>query len=369
MKQKRLLLVDDSEIDRGILRNILQNDFDIIETDNGYAALEIIFSGKPRIDGVLLDIFMPVLDGFNVLRLMKESKIENLPVILVTANATKPNVEKAIFYKVTDFITKPFNANAIAERLRALFSVEETTKEVVIPEQTFSDNDVAETNTYISKLKKIYVEYLKNNNMSDEHYLNVSALTEIMLTVCAAEDKTFDIDISHISMAAKAAYFLDIGCMVVPDALIASKGRDAQGGRDIYKSHTVAGAELVWLNHSPACRYFVKMCGDICMHHHERNDGRGYPHKLSGKDNSIYAQIAAAANKFDSIFSKHTEVNDFRFDFTLKEMSSDSGEFSPFILTLLDNSRLSILDYYKKNVRKNETYNNKKNDKKSNIEL
>ncbi len=358
-KKKKLLLVDDSEIDRGILRNILQNDFDIAEVDNGYAALEIIFSGRPHIDGVLLDIFMPVLDGFNVLRLMKESKIENLPVILVTANATKPNVEKAIFYKVTDFITKPFNASSITERLRAIFSIEES-KEVVIPEQTFSDNDVAETNTYISKLKKIYNEYLKNNNKDDLHYINVSALTEIMLTVCAAEDKNFDLDSSRINMVAKAAYFFDIGRMVVPDSIIAMEGRNSEGGKAIYETHTVAGAELVWLNHSPACRYFVKMCGDICMHHHERNDGRGYPHRLSGNDNSIYAQVVGAANRFDRLFSKYMEVNDFRFDFTLREMTVDSGEFSQSILTLLDNSRIPILSYYKKNARKKETFNENK---------
>lgn len=368
MKQKRLLLVDDSEIDRGILKNIIQNDFDIVEVDNGYAALEIIFSGRPHVDGVLLDIFMPVLDGFNVLRLMQESKVENLPVILVTANATKPNVEKALLYKVTDFITKPFNASDIAERLRTLFSIEET-KEVVIPKHTFSENDISETNTYISKLKKIFNEYLRNNNKDDEHYVNISALTEIMLTVCAAEDKTFEADSAHISMIAKAAYFIDMGFMVVPDALTTSKGRRTESDMAVYQTHTVAGAEMVWLNHSPSCRYFVKMCGEMCMHHHERNDGRGYPHKLAGSDNTIYAQIAGAANRFDRIFCKYMEINDFRFDFTLREMAVDSGEFSPFVLKLLDNSRIPILSYYKKKARKKEKYNEKKRSKKHEKEL
>jgi len=358
MKQKSLLLVDDSEIDRGILKNILQNDFDIVEVDNGYAALEIIFSGKPKVDGVLLDIFMPVLDGFNVLRLMQENKIENLPVILVTANATKPNVEKALSYKVTDFITKPFNAKAIAERLRTLFSIEET-KEVVIPKHTFSENDISETNTYISKLKKIFGEYLRNNDKTDEHFVNISALTEILLTVGAAEDKGIDADSTHINMISKAAYFLDIGCMVVPDALLAEKNKKTDADKAIYQTHTVAGAEMVWLNHSPSCRYFVKMCGDICMHHHERNDGRGFPHQLSGSDNSIYAQIVGAANKFDNIFSKYKDITDFRFDFALREMSVDSGEFSPVVISLLEDSRMPILSFYKKKNRQKEKYNDK----------
>ncbi len=101
------------------------------------------------------------------------------------------------------------------------------------------------------------------------------------------------------------------------------------------------------------------------MHHHERNDGRGFPHKLAGSDNSVYAQVVGAANRFDQIFSKYMEINDFRFDFALREMSVDTGEFSPFILTLLDNSRIPILSYYKKNARKKEKYNDKKRDKKN----
>lgn len=352
MKQKRLLLVDDSEIDRGILKNIIQNDFDIVEADNGYAALEIIFSGRPKIDGVLLDIFMPVLDGFNVLRLMKEKKVENLPVILVTANATKPNVEKALLYKVTDFITKPFDANGIAERLRALFNVE-ASETVVIPKHTFSENDITETNTYITKLKKIYTEYLRNSDKDDERYVRTAALTEIILGEHSTEDKSFDLDNIHMSMVGKAAYFIDIGHMVVPDSVLSSKNkRMADTDKAVYYNHTVAGAEIVWLNHSPSCQYFVKICGDMCMHHHERNDGRGFPHGLNGQDNSIYAQAAGAAYRFDKIFTKHVEMSDYRFDFTLKEMAVDSGEFSPYMLSLIERCRTTILSYYRKNMRR-----------------
>ncbi len=358
MKQKRLLLVDDSEIDRGILKNIIEKDFNIVEADNGYAALEIILSGRPKIDGVLLDIFMPVLDGFNVLRLMQENKVENLPVILVTANATKPNVEKALFYKITDFITKPFDAKGIAERLRTLFNVE-ATETVVIPKHTFSENDIAETNTYITKLKKIYNEYLRNSDKDDERYVRTSALVEIILGEHAAEDKNFDMDNIHLSMVGKAAYFIDIGNLVVPDDILSKRSkrmdddkRLSDTERAVYHNHTVAGAEIVWLNHSPSCQYFVKICGDMCMHHHERNDGRGFPHQLNGQENSIYAQVAGAAYKFDKIFTKHIDMSDYRFDFTLKEMAVDSGEFSPYVLSLFERCRIAILSYYRKNMKR-----------------
>ena len=102
---KRLLLVDDSEIDRRILRNILSKRFEITEVGNGYAALELLMNKKSGIDGMLLDISMPVLDGFDVLRVMTENKIK-LPVALVTAEATAENVKHASQFGISDFISK-----------------------------------------------------------------------------------------------------------------------------------------------------------------------------------------------------------------------------------------------------------------------
>ncbi len=346
MSYKRLLIIDDSEIDRVTLKNILSKDFDIVEADNGYFGLEVILSGTPHIDGVLLDIFMPVLDGFNVLRLMKENGIENLPVILVTANATKPNVEKAIFYKVTDFIIKPFNAKTILERLRPMFQIDKSSS-IIIPRHTFSENDIAETNTYITKLQKLYEEYLKNNNADDGHYVRTAGITEILLTEYASSEENCELDSSHIGIISKAVYFMDIGYMLVPDDYVKHKN-NSTGARAVYESHTVSGAGIVRLNSSPSCQYFVRVCSDICMHHHERYDGRGYPHGMNGQDNAVYVQICTIAARFDELFSKRKEINDYQFDFIIKEMKSASGAFNPRLLAMLSECQFSIISYYKK---------------------
>lgn len=348
MSCKRILIVDDSEIDREILKNILHNEFDIIETDNGYEGLEIILSGKPRIDTVLLDISMPVLDGFTVLRLMNENKIANLPVVLITAEATKANVQRAVEYNVSGFISKPFDADLILSRLKAMLDIQEGSSEIVIPERILTETDISEINTYISKLREIYRRYLKNNNMDDGVYLRVSALTELLISEYSLDPKnSLTLDEAHISIISKAAYFYDIGHMVVPDAFISGNSDDETDFKT-YESHTNVGADIIWLDHSPSCRYFIEICGDMCMHHHERHDGKGFPHKLRSGENTIYTQICSLAIKFDSIFSKRPDFSDSQFDFVLKEMSIDSGEFSLEMISLLKCCKSSVLSYYRK---------------------
>lgn len=116
---KKLLIVDDSEIDRAVLRSILSDDFAIEEMENGYSALEYMQKRGDTIDAILLDVSMPVIDGFDVLRLMRENKIDNIQVFMITSESTKDNVEKAMQYNVADFIRKPFDRETVLKRLKA----------------------------------------------------------------------------------------------------------------------------------------------------------------------------------------------------------------------------------------------------------
>jgi putative two-component system response regulator len=349
MNYKRLLIVDDSEIDREVLKNILSSDFAIIEADNGYSGLEIILSGKPKLDAVMLDISMPVLDGFNVLQLMSENDVKNLPVILITAEATKSNVHKAIQYNVSGFISKPFDPELILERMRTMFDIQaESSGEIVLPLQILSENDITETHTYISKLKEIYKRYLRNNNIDDSSYVRVSAITEMLLEEYAVMERTAELDSAHIDLISRAAYFYDIGKMGIPDSIARAKPENLSD-LGVYESHTNIGADIIWLNHAPSCRYFVHVCADICMHHHERYDGEGFPHCLKGDENSVYTQICSVAIKFERMFSKRPEFDETQFDFVVKEMSIKHGEFSHKMLTLLRETRTAILAFYKKN--------------------
>jgi putative two-component system response regulator len=351
MRKKCLLIVDDLEIDRTVLKNILCNDFDVLEADNGYTAMQIILGKKHRIDGMLLDIYMPVLDGFHVLELMADNGIKDIPIIIITAESTQFNVMKTASYNISDFICKPYDADQILTRLRNMFHVtpgegkSEKTEKIPLSQKESLEHEVAETNLYISRLESIYKTYLKNFGRKEEHYERVSHVMEILLKEYAPIAKEPELDRQHISMAARAAYFYDIGRMAVPY----TKGdeEDQRSKSGIGETHTVLGARLVMLNPMPECQYFTRVCADMCMHHHERFDGEGYPQKLQGDEISFYAQLCAASARFDRLFVKRPELDETQFDFVLHEMTVDTGEFSPEMFFLLRNCQPSLLTYYK----------------------
>lgn len=166
---KRLLLVDDSEIDRRILRNILSKRFEIIEVGNGYAALELLMKKGSGIDGMLLDISMPVLDGFDVLRVMTENNIK-LPVALVTAEATAENVKHASQFGISDFISKPFDSQTVLDKICRIFGVSvEAGQEKEPEEKAAVGSETYVVDSYISKLKAIYDIFLKNSGLDPSH--------------------------------------------------------------------------------------------------------------------------------------------------------------------------------------------------------
>ncbi|MGM9570787.1 MAG: response regulator [bacterium] len=338
---KRVLLVDDSEIDRKILKNILSRYFEIIEAENGYEALEIMEKrSSKKIDGVFLDISMPVLDGFNILEIMSEHGID-IKVILVTAEATATNVQRAIHYNVKDFISKPFKPSIILEKVKKIFGIE--IEEV--KEESFDETEIYETDTYISRLSSMYKSYLKNINLDDSHYCRVEKLVGIFLT---KYDLANMIESSKIDIAtiAKAAYFYDIGLMGIPTEFI-HQTDILEEERKTYEKHTVMGANIIWTNGSESCKMFVKICQDMCMHHHERYDGKGFPHGLKGSDNSIYSQLCSLAIRFDSLFSKRSEFNDWQFDFVVNELKIDKGAFYPKYLELLEQCKTEVIKYYR----------------------
>lgn len=123
MGYKTLLIVDDSEIDRQILKNILDKDFMIYLAENGFQGLEVMLEKHKELDGVLLDLHMPILDGFHVLEIMKEKGLYDIPVVIITAESTEENLVKTIAYNIRDFICKPYDPDTIRNRLQTLFHI------------------------------------------------------------------------------------------------------------------------------------------------------------------------------------------------------------------------------------------------------
>lgn len=339
-ERKRLLIVDDMEIDRIILKSILSTEFEILEANGGNMAFEYITTRRDQLDVILLDISMPHIDGFDVLRFMKEKGLD-IPVFLVTAEPTRENVEKALQYNVAEFIGKPFDKEDILRRLRSRLGV--------IPNYDRQKSDLAETLKYISDLEAVYKNYLNNFEKNDEHYRVMMDLMKILLNNYRRANRGTSLDEDNIELISRAAYFCDIGQMMIPDKRIQlSMARQTQI-QDMQRSHTMLGSTLIRLNRAKSCGYFVEVCSSMCLHHHERFDGTGYPNGIVGKNNSIYNQMCRLVDEFEQMRSKFYGDKSKPVKFVIKRLTSDnSGIVSPEILSLLEDCEEQIFSYFMK---------------------
>ena len=335
---KQILIVDDSEIDRAILKSILGDRFNVIETDNGYKALEIISKLKNDLDIIFLDISMPLISGFDLLRLLRDNKLNHIPVFLISGEATKDNVLRASEFEVTEFIGKPFDREDILRRLQSRLGL--TTTYELSPE------DIAETEKYIAALENVYKSYLSNFGKDDSHYVHMSALMKILLTRYRMKNPEAELTTKKIDIISKAAYFCDIGKMMVPDKMSMISSRDADKVQILMNNHTKMGANIIRLNPSKRCEFFVQICTDMCVYHHERFDGKGYPYRLSGRNNLIYNQMCRLVDEFDTLLSKFYASNEQQASFVANRLLQDQGIVSPELLELLDECKASIFEYY-----------------------
>lgn len=332
---RRILIVDDSEIDRVVLRNMLNKEFQVVEVDNGYSALDVILKkGEDFFDAVLLDVSMPLFDGLTVLRILRENNLHDVQIFIITSEATKENIEKASQYNIAEFIKKPFNREEVLKRLRTKLGVARKTG--------FSKTEMDETRKYISDLEFIYNRYLglsKKDKTLDERR---AYFMRVLL------DKSPDIELKteagkfKMEIICKSAYLCNIGNMLLQ--YLPDKIRPAD--QSVYQQHPVMGADMLRLNYSKNCRQFVEICAEICLHHHERIDGQGFPHGVAGYRISEYAQICGLLEKFENLFFRFGVHNITKFDNAVDQLNEDSGFVSSNVLMLLVESRSEFVKFY-----------------------
>ena len=339
-ERKQLLIVDDSEVDRILLKSILAADFDLMEADSGNAAFQYITTSADKLDGILLDISMPHISGFDVLKFMADKNVTDIPVFLVTGEPTKDNVEKAVQYRVAEFIGKPFDRDDIIRRLRSRLGV--------IPDYDLRKEEQKATASYVADLEALYQQYLSNFGRTDEPCRIRRDLMGILLNGYSRIQRDIKLNANAIQLISRAAYFCDIGEMMIPDKRL----QLMTGGtrtEAMQQMHTVLGSNLIRLNRAQTCEYFVEICSSMCLHHHERWDGAGYPHGLVGKSNSDFNQLCRIADEFLHIRAKFGDKSNRPNKLILKRLLNESvGMVSPKITSLLEDSEPQINDYFLK---------------------
>ncbi len=333
-KKHKILIVDDSEMNRAILLEMLEDEYDIIEAEDGERAIEMIQKHETEISLILLDIVMPKIDGFGVLKIMEQKRwIEDIPVIMISAESGASHVEKAYKMGVTDFISRPFDALIVHKRVVNTILLYAKQKRLMsIVEEQIYEKEVR-SSLMIDILSHI-VEF--RNGESGLHVLHVRTLTEMLLHYLVRITDQYKLSEEDIAMIGVASALHDIGKIAIPAEILNKPGRLTDEEFAQMKTHSAVGAQM--LKELPIHQEepLVQIAHDICRWHHERYDGRGYPDGLKGDDIPISAQIVALADVYDALTSERCYKKAFSHEKAVQMiLNGECGTFNPLLLKCL----------------------------------
>ena len=333
-QKPKILIVDDSELNRAILADMLDDEYEIVEAENGLQGVGLLQQRGSEISLVLLDIVMPQMDGFGVLEVMAQNQwIEDIPVIMISAETGSSHIERAYELGVTDFISRPFDALIVHRRVVNTIMLYAKQKRLanMVADQIYENEQ--RSSLLIDILSHI-VEF--RNGESGLHVLNVRTLTELMLNHLVQKTDRYQLSPTDISMICTASALHDIGKISIDEKILNKPGRFTDEEFAIMKTHSMAGAEM--LENLPIHQDdpLVKVAYDICRWHHERWDGRGYPDGLRGDEIPIAAQIVALADVYDALTSKRCYKDSFSHKKAVEMiLAGQCGTFNPLLMDCL----------------------------------
>ncbi len=343
--RSKVLIVDDQEMNREILTAILEKDYPILEADGGRKAISMIQQHQDEIAVVLLDLIMPEVDGFAVLEVMrKQAWLKNIPVLVITAES-KAGVESKCFEMgVSDFIKKPFDNAIIRNRVKNivdLFSYKNQLEQKV-EKQTetlkkqykllvMQAEKLKESNTKIIDILGTVVEC--RNLESGEHVKRVKNFTRILAEQMMEDYPEYGLTQDKIEVIVSASALHDVGKIAIPDSILLKPARLTKDEYEYMKSHTTRGCEVLNNVTDVWDETYSKVSYEICRHHHERYDGKGYPDGLAGDAIPISAQLVGLADAYDALVSERVYKSAYSEDEAFHMIvSGECGVFSPKLL-------------------------------------
>jgi putative two-component system response regulator len=332
--KKKILIVDDAEINRSLLSDMLSDEYDIIEAENGMIAAAILHKREHEISLMLLDIVMPVMDGFEMLAIMnKNGWIKSIPVVMISAETVPAYVDRAYDLGVLDYISRPFDERTVRRRVISTIMLAEKQKEL----SNMVTNQIYEN----VKDNKLMIEILSNivefrNGESGLHVLHVQTLTELMLNKLLEKTKKYQISQRDIFLICNAAALHDVGKIAIPEEILNKPGRLTKEEFEIMKTHSAEGAKLI--SHIPMRQNepLIKYSYQITRWHHERYDGRGYPDALKGEEIPIAAQVVSIADVYDALTSQRVYKQAYSHEKAMQMiLNGECGVFNPLLIECL----------------------------------
>lgn len=334
--KQKILIVDDSEINRAMLKEILGEGYEYLEAENGLRAIEIL-RRRTDIALVLLDLIMPEMDGFDVLRVMQcYAWQEEIPVIVISAAEDTRSVERAYDMGVADYIRRPFERVMVLRRVKNALMLYAKQKRLtrLVTDQVYEKehNGVL----MISILSHV-VEF--RNSESGQHVLHIRTLTGLLLRQLAQKTDRYQLDESDISLISTASALHDIGKIMIPEEILNKPGRLTEEEYAAIKTHTTEGARILKGLAIGQDEPLVKVAHAICRWHHERWDGGGYPDRLKGDEIPIAAQVVALADVYDALTSERCYKQSYSHEKAVDMiLHGECGSFNPLLMECLKES-------------------------------
>lgn len=341
-KNARILIVDDSEMNRDMLSDMLSDDYDIVEAADGEEALNILKERVYDIDLVLLDIIMPAVDGFGVLDVMKRYHwIDNTPVIMISSETSQSYIRKAFELGVTDYILRPFDSFIIHKRVSNTLMLYRKQKKLLsaLEEQVYENE---KNNSMMINVLAHIVEF--RNGESGMHVHHIKQLTSILLQNLIEKTDKYHLTENDILLISTASSLHDIGKISIDDKILNKPGRLTAEEFEVIKTHSVIGAEMLQDLHNTHNYPLFDKAYEICRWHHERYDGKGYPDGLKGEEIPISAQVTSLADVYDALTSNRCYKKAFSHEKAMEMiLDGQCGAFNPVLLQCLKDCEKQIL--------------------------
>ena len=332
-KKQKILIVDDSKFNRDILKEILGDTYNYLEAENGNQAIQMI-GEDIGIDLMLLDINMPQMNGFEVLKIMKRSQcIDETPVIMISSEDAVDTMRKAYELGITDYITRPFDSVIVKKRVQNTLGLYMNQKHLI----NVVYNQVYEKEENNNIMIRIMGNILgSRNSESREHILHIKIATEMMLRQLVKVTDAYPLTEADIALITTASSLHDIGKIRIPEEILNKPGRLTDEEFKIMKTHSELGAAIIKDMDFPQDHPLVHTSWEICRWHHERWDGKGYPDGLKGEEIPICAQVVSIVDVYDALTSERCYKKAFDHDTAIQMiLDGQCGQFNPILLKCL----------------------------------
>lgn len=352
-ERQQILIVDDSQINCEILAEILKDEYRILEAANGEECINLLKQYGTGIARLLLDINMPVMDGFEVLDLMNRKHwIEDIPVIMISSEDSASYVRRAYEMGASDYISRPFDVQVVHQRVSNTIKLYAKQRRL-ISLVTDQIREKEKNNQMMISILSQIVEF--RNSESGSHVLHINIITGMLLERLMQKTDQYRLQWSDQFLITTASALHDIGKIGIDEKILNKPGKLTKEEFEIMKTHTLIGASMLKSIEMYQNEKLLQVAYQICRWHHERYDGKGYPDGLKGEEIPISAQVVAIADVYDALVGKRVYKKAFSHETAIHMiLNGECGAFNPLLLECLTDIQNRLKEETKSGFNKKE---------------